>query len=1695
MFKKGVFPACFCGRTAYVLAVLLLGIFSARVVCGQNALQTQDSSEEQIFVRTGETVILPCNQSVPVPSPSAPFVLFFIQWRRLDLPFPFYIGFLANEPYVDPQYEGRASVLDDLSLQINDIVAEDDGMYECQVIVLNGNYDDIGNGTFIHLTVIGPPRFLSTPPALVIFHQGKTSELQCIAKGTPTPTVTWLKDSAPITGDHIRTTVSSIVFEGVQEHDGGTYVCTAESEEGAVQHTVRLLVHGAPFIFIPPHNISVIRDETAILECEAEASPSNITQRWYYQDDYIETVPSLRGRYALLPEGGLTVERVRPEDEGWYSCSPTNGLGVPPVARGYLDVQYAAYVVGMPANAYISRGLDVTLSCTADADPPVLNVKWYKAGAEIIQLPSNRYRISSEGSLIITDTEFNDSGSYTCAPYNKIGTAGVSTATLLTVKDPPTFVVRPKLVYQRSLGDDVTMPCSAVGEPSPTITWRMLDGKLAPFRSTVSQTSLMIRGLTKEDHGMYQCQAANEIATIISTTQLIVELTSPHKPLNVTVVTTISSAHVSWQPAYSGGFTQTFTVWYRQGETDSDWLNLPYIPERVNFQLVSGLEPSEEYQFGVVASNQLGDSDLSDVVTALTKDPEVVVSPTDETGKTVIPIFYGLTPSPPRNLTITSSQEGLILAWYPPAVWGHFVDRYSIEYRLHGPWVVLYDRIDGDQSTMVLGKLLTNMTYQFRMFAFTPALYSSPSEVVTGFTGGIAAYIPPSPTAKIPQFGEPGILAGVIAAVCFLVITLLLSLIAICVSHRRKKRKRIALFSIAVQTPQPLIHRSPQTPSQETPLPTPIKQPTGIVNKLITKISPKHKTANASAPHPSRQAHLTSNGKLPNGGHAEPSISERLLGRSSQRSASYKPEGEDSRWMVGSRDRPRRLASEQALELDEFESSAGVYSVQDGRIRSHGRYNNDRLQPHTTQSDSNSEVEGARGLHPDSAHPVRGDYVYYHGEMFITSNSEDNEDYDWASESGTVEGSGEGGVVNHALEVDEVGVVTPRCPPAAQNQYVDMPTRNTWQWDRDWADDTLSHRESNTPLPAYHDVPQQPQQQQQRSNSRSATLPRQSTRKDIRRLTRDDYGSEPPPAYQSTPTWSDSISTIQGNSPRARHPDYEYNQPLEEKSNYRVPPNTELSRGREISPYRKSSPNSKDYDELRNSPRRTSPDRNSGEAAFRNSPTGRSPNRNPSEATFRNSPRRTSPNRNSGEPTFRNSPRRTSPHRSPGDGTLRISPTRSPIRSPGEATFRSDTSRSPERQPRPHRQETYLNPNLSKRSPEISGSPIPDRSLSPFPDRSRSPYPERSRSPYHHRDNYPLYDRTKSPRRDGNLNRTKSPTSDDDQKTLSRGRLGRDSGGFRKPVEQVMKRSPARSEQGSQGWTNPRSPRSGATSLESYADPDTLQGTFRDADPTIIEPTRRPQEWHSVNGHASPQGGAIPKRFRTPSPSSRSKPKIHERVTPQGGSKSKIYQESLSPDSTERPKRSSLSPRDGRQLSSEIPSEPSLSPTTTRGSISSVDSRPGSTKPIPLPQSYISAQRSLLSPNSQCSASSGYASRNTSQSTSSRGRTSSVPSIHDPIDSPFSDSAGPFSNVSSKESEEPFYEFDPMLRESELLDALKKYYEPVEIKIPNDEVYQEGTGKVANMEKRCEELKREFQEYQRLQDEVKRGSFRLTSSV
>ena len=56
--------------------------------------------------------------------------------------------------------------------------------------------------------------------------------------------------------------------------------------------------------------------------------------------------------------------------------------------------------------------------------------------------------------------------------FNLIGVIKCKTCFMRFPPDPPYFSVRPLPVYQRLLGQTVTLPCVADGDPKPTIVWR-----------------------------------------------------------------------------------------------------------------------------------------------------------------------------------------------------------------------------------------------------------------------------------------------------------------------------------------------------------------------------------------------------------------------------------------------------------------------------------------------------------------------------------------------------------------------------------------------------------------------------------------------------------------------------------------------------------------------------------------------------------------------------------------------------------------------------------------------------------------------------------------------------------------------------------------------------------------------------------------------------------------------------------------------------------------------------------------------------------------------------------------------------------------------------------------------------------------------------------------------------------------------
>ena len=78
------------------------------------------------------------------------------------------------------------------------------------------------------------------------------------------------------------------------------------------------------------------------------------------------------------------------------------------------------------------------------------------------------------GSLYFNKVDESHTGSYSCTPYNELGTDGPSPLIHVIVQKPPIITVKPKPLYIYKLGDNVTFPCDARDKYNyqrPQILW------------------------------------------------------------------------------------------------------------------------------------------------------------------------------------------------------------------------------------------------------------------------------------------------------------------------------------------------------------------------------------------------------------------------------------------------------------------------------------------------------------------------------------------------------------------------------------------------------------------------------------------------------------------------------------------------------------------------------------------------------------------------------------------------------------------------------------------------------------------------------------------------------------------------------------------------------------------------------------------------------------------------------------------------------------------------------------------------------------------------------------------------------------------------------------------------------------------------------------------------------------------------
>lgn len=104
-----------------------------------------------------------------------------------------------------------------------------------------------------------------------------------------------------------------------------------------------------------------------------------------------------------------------------------------------------------------------------------------------------------DGSIRVAEVTEDSLGTYTCMPYNALGSMGWSPPAPLVLKvlprpprmsvssewlcthlfglltpgqDPPKFSVVPGGEYRQEAGRELVIPCEAEGDPFPNITWR-----------------------------------------------------------------------------------------------------------------------------------------------------------------------------------------------------------------------------------------------------------------------------------------------------------------------------------------------------------------------------------------------------------------------------------------------------------------------------------------------------------------------------------------------------------------------------------------------------------------------------------------------------------------------------------------------------------------------------------------------------------------------------------------------------------------------------------------------------------------------------------------------------------------------------------------------------------------------------------------------------------------------------------------------------------------------------------------------------------------------------------------------------------------------------------------------------------------------------------------------------------------------
>ncbi|XP_022661897.1 neogenin-like isoform X2 [Varroa destructor] len=282
------------------------------------SIPTFEEQPQNVSLYAGQTAFFPCSVSQDRAHRSPR-----VTWLRNGAP-------LRLDPLKMVQLPSGA-------LEIDALVAHDEGQYQCQVTT----------GDKVRLSSVGSLKVLPTPqpgsvenerripsapvfiaqPSQVRAVKGDQVTLDCAANGHPRPHISWLKDGASIDMSNLDSRfrlvgVGSLQIESVQSQDAGSYMCRAENREDSLDASATLTVLVPPTFRAKPTPQAVREKEDALFECDVFGVPEPKVQ-WFKNGESV----LITGYFQLVNGHNLRILGSVHNDRGVYQCLAENQAG------------------------------------------------------------------------------------------------------------------------------------------------------------------------------------------------------------------------------------------------------------------------------------------------------------------------------------------------------------------------------------------------------------------------------------------------------------------------------------------------------------------------------------------------------------------------------------------------------------------------------------------------------------------------------------------------------------------------------------------------------------------------------------------------------------------------------------------------------------------------------------------------------------------------------------------------------------------------------------------------------------------------------------------------------------------------------------------------------------------------------------------------------------------------------------------------------------------------------------------------------------------------------------------------------------------------------------------------------------------------------------------------------------------------